>query len=194
MSMPVYISFPVLKYSCFSCHSPACSDNSHSTLRCYEACSSQHLPASWDGDKVVRHTQDELASWNLHLDATFPMIPSHLSSWPILSSLLITGAKELWHVIKLSHNSHWFWLLQQWFSPEQSFFSAHIGSLLIPNILPEAVIPSARSETHTYIITFMYSSSSLIWSISKPFPLWRPSETQPQLSFLTTQFFKVCSS
>lgn len=34
----------------------------------------------------------------------------------------------------------------------------------------------------------MYSSASLTWSISKHFPLWRPWETQPQLSLLTNPF------
>lgn len=123
-------NFSCTKYSCFPCHSPVCSGNAHSTLRCYVVCSSQQH--SFQPLRMEIGDDTSHFWWTLKLKFplgrldistwTFPMIPSHLSSWPILSFLVSTGAKDLWHIREFSCNFHWFWLLQQGFPLEQSFF------------------------------------------------------------------------
>lgn len=140
--------------------------------------------------QVICPTQDELSSWNLHLDATFPKISSHLSSWSTLSSLLNTGAKDLWHI-----SSHTILTGFDFCNKDFLYSSPFFSSYMFPaysqysswgsSSFCQVWNTSLRNFPHG---TFMYSSASLTWSISKPFPLWRPWEIQPQLSLLTSPF------
>lgn len=103
MYMDVWMPFPPLKYRHFLCCAPGliCSLRPDDDCTCYQPCSAQqHIFQSLvikTGN--INLTQPEIPSWISQFSASFPLIPSHLSSRPVLSSLLNTGTKYLKHFV-----------------------------------------------------------------------------------------------
>lgn len=145
MSMAVYIPFPVLKPSCLPCHSPVCSDNAHSTLRCYEACS------SWDRDRryipLKMGFQAEICTWMPHSQQSLPICPHGQYCHPSW-----TLGQKIYDTVESSHT-----ILTDFDFCNKDFLqnSPLFSSYRFPaysQYSSEAVVPSARSETDLYVI------------------------------------------